>query len=147
VSYCHPIDSYVEVIVELKEQFPSKLGPVVDNDGVRYPEAVDVVAEENSGFRRFEFSNWCGLDPFGEFIHRHEEVGVTPERLFERLDQVQSPYHKWPRDMDGLEGLGRHLCLSRLVLATFISADDPLGVLHGGGPVESLPERFFDQRS
>jgi hypothetical protein len=74
-------------------------------------------------------------------------VDITPGRLFERSDQVQTPYHEWPRDGYGLEGLDRHVYLSRVVLATFTGADDQLGVHHGGGPVEPLPECLSDQQS
>jgi hypothetical protein len=98
-----------------------------------------------AAFRRVEFSDWFGLDPLGEFIHRHKKVGISPGCLFESPNQVPPPYIEWPRDGYGLEGLGQHVCLPHVVLATFAGADDPLGIRHGGGPVESLPECFSDQ--
>jgi hypothetical protein len=45
------------------------LGPVVGDDGIRYPEPVDDVSEERHGLFRPEVRDWACLDPFGELIH------------------------------------------------------------------------------
>jgi hypothetical protein len=72
-------------------------------------------------------------------------VGAAPGHLYERPDKVQSPDRKGPSDGYGLEGLCRHVGLSRIVLAAFSSANNLLGVGHGRGPVNpflnALPAR------
>jgi hypothetical protein len=42
----HPVHADVVLVTELQELSVDKLGPVVGDDGIRYPESVDDVSEE-----------------------------------------------------------------------------------------------------
>jgi hypothetical protein len=143
VTHCGPIDANVEVVAELQE-LSRELGSVVGYDGVGYPEPVDDASEESSGFRRPNLHDRLGPDPLRELVHRHEQVGATPRRLFERPNQVQSPDRECP-DGYGLEGLRRHVGLPCIVLASFTGANDLLDIDHDRGPVEFLSKRLANQ--
>ena len=80
------------------------------------------------------------LDPLGEFVDRHQQVGEAPGRPLQRTDEVQPPHGERPRDGDGLQGMGRKVCFSSVVLATFAGPHDVGGVGHRGRPIESLPK-------
>ena len=56
------------VVVERQEFFASELCPVVGDDGVRDPEPVDNVSEEQHCLLRFDSIDRTSLDPFGELI-------------------------------------------------------------------------------
>lgn len=130
----------VEVLAELHKWFSCELNSIIGDDGVGYPEPINNVAEECDSLRRLELGDGFGLDPLGEFVDNNEQVGEASEHLLEGPDQVQPPNRKWLGDGYGLKGLSQHMCLSRVVLAAFTSLDDLLGVGHGCGPIETLPE-------
>lgn len=88
MRHCCLVDADVEVIAELQERFPCKLGSIVGDDGVGHPKMVDDVAEESGGLRRCELGNWSGLDPFGELIHHHKQVGAAARCFLDGPDQV-----------------------------------------------------------
>ena len=86
----------------------------------------------------FDLADGSSLDPLGEFVDCHQQVGEAPGRLLQRTDEVQSPHGKRPRDGDGLQGMGREVCFLSVVLATFAGPHDVGGVGDRGGPVKTL---------
>jgi len=66
------------LIAEVQELFASELGAVVGDDHVRDSESVDDVGEEKDGLLGADVGDGSSLDPFGEFVDVHEQVGVTP---------------------------------------------------------------------
>jgi hypothetical protein len=67
-----PVRTDVVLVAELQELSAGKLGPVVSDDGIRYPEPVDDVSEERHGLFRPEVRDWACLDLLGEFIHGNQ---------------------------------------------------------------------------
>ena len=65
-------------------------------------------------------------------------MGVAPERLLDRPNQIEPPDREGPRGGDHLECLGREVSLPSVVLAPFVGAYDLLGVGYCSGPVEAL---------
>jgi hypothetical protein len=59
----------VMFVAELQELSVGKLGPIVGDDGIRYPEPVDDVGEERYGLLCPEVSDRAHLDPFGGLIY------------------------------------------------------------------------------
>jgi hypothetical protein len=59
----------VVLLAELLELPAGKLGPIVGNDGIWYPEPVDDVIEERYGLLCPEVCDWAHLDAFGELIY------------------------------------------------------------------------------
>ena len=112
----------VVVIVEHQELVAGELCPIVSDDGVRNPEPMDDVHEEQHRLLGFDLIDRASLDPFGELIDRHQQMGVAPGGLLQRPNHVKPPYGKRPCDRDGLEGLGREVRLPCVVLASFAGA-------------------------
>jgi hypothetical protein len=76
------------VIVEVHEFLPRELGPVVGDDAVRDPEAVDDVEEELHRIVRAGLGDQLYLDPLGELVHRYEEVVIALGCFPEGSDHV-----------------------------------------------------------
>ena len=74
-------------------------------------------------------------------------MGVAPEYLLKRPNQIEPLDHEGPRDGDHLECLGLEVSLSSVVLAPFAGAYDLLGVGYCSGPVEALSECIPNQGS
>jgi hypothetical protein len=68
----HPVRADVVLVAELQELSAGKLGPVVSDDGIRYPEPVDDVSEEQHGLFCPEVLDLACLDLLGEFIHGNQ---------------------------------------------------------------------------
>jgi hypothetical protein len=64
-----PVHADVVFVLELQELHAGKLGPVVGDDGIRYPEPMDDVSKERYGLLRPEVSDWALLDPLGKFVY------------------------------------------------------------------------------
>ena len=109
----------VVVIVEHQEFLAGELCPIVGDDGVRNPEPVDDVREEQHHLLGFNLIDRASLDPLGELIDCYQQMGVAPRGLLQRPNHVEPPHGKWPCDGDGLEGLGWEMRLPRVVLAPF----------------------------
>jgi hypothetical protein len=71
---------HVDVVFVTKlQEFPAgKLGAIVGDDRIRHSELVDDVGEEGHGLFCPEVCDWVCLDPFGEFVHDDQQVGVAP---------------------------------------------------------------------
>ena len=65
-----------------------ELGAVVGDDRVRDPEPEDDVGEEQNCLLGFDLADGPSLDPLGEFVDRHQQVGVAPGRLIQWTDEV-----------------------------------------------------------
>ena len=81
------------------------------------------------------------LDPLGEFVDCHQQVGEARRRLLQRNNEVQSPHGKRPRDGDGLQSMGREMRFPSIELAPLAGPHNVGGVGDRGGPVKALPER------
>jgi hypothetical protein len=68
----------VVVIVELQEFSIGELRIVVSDNGIRNPEAVDDIREEQYHLLGFDFGDGASLDPLGELVHGYEQVCVAP---------------------------------------------------------------------
>jgi hypothetical protein len=71
----------VVVITELQEFSADELCTVIGDNGIRNPEAVDDIREEQYRLFRFDFGNGASLDPLGELVHSYEQVRVAPRCL------------------------------------------------------------------
>jgi hypothetical protein len=104
------------VVAEIQKIFTSELGAVVRDDTVGDPKAMDDVSEEEHSLLGPDAGDGAGLDPLGEFVDCDEQVGEAASRPFQRSDKVEPPNGKRPCDGDGLQGVCRKMCLSRIVL-------------------------------
>ena len=59
-------------------------------------------------------------------------------RRLQWADEVQSPHGERPRDGDGLQSVGREVCLPGIELATLAGPHNVGGVDDRGGPVKVL---------
>ena len=94
-------------VSELQELFACEICPVVGDDGVGDAELVNDVNKELDSLLGVGFGDRLGLDPFGEFIHRYQEVSKPSRSLFEGTDHVETIDCERPRDGDGLDCLHR----------------------------------------
>lgn len=79
----------VEVIVELQQGLPSKLGVVVGDEEVGHLESIDDVKEDGGGLQQCELGDRLSLDPLSELVHCHRLVGTTLRCLLEGPDQIE----------------------------------------------------------
>jgi len=68
-------------VTEVQELFVGELGAVVGDDDVGYPKPVDDVSEEEDSLLRADVRDGSSLDPFGEFVDGHRQVGVPSCRF------------------------------------------------------------------
>jgi len=68
----------VMLIAEVQELFASELSAIVGDDDVGNPKPVNDVGEEKDGLFRVDIGDGLSLDPFGEFVDGHQQVGVPP---------------------------------------------------------------------
>jgi len=64
-------------VTEVQEFFVGELSAVVGDDDVGNPKPVDDVGEENDGLVRADVRDGSSLDPFGEFVDGHQQMGVS----------------------------------------------------------------------
>jgi len=69
-------------ITEVQELFVGELGAVVSDDDVGYPEPVDNISEEKDGLLRANVRDGSSLNPFGEFVDGHQQMGVSSCHFF-----------------------------------------------------------------
>jgi len=92
-------------IAEVQELFASDLSAVVGDDDIGDPKPVDDVGEEKDGLLGVDVHDGSSLDPLGEFVNGHQQMGVASCRLLERPYEVETPHREWPHDGDRLEGM------------------------------------------
>jgi hypothetical protein len=66
----------VVVVAELQELSTGELRTVVGDDGIRNPEVVDDIREEQHRMLGLHFGDGACLDPLGELVHGDEQVRV-----------------------------------------------------------------------
>jgi len=66
------------LIVEVQELFAGELSVVVGDDDIGDPKLVDDVGEEKDGLLGADVGDGSSLNPFGEFVDGHQQVGVSP---------------------------------------------------------------------
>ena len=81
MSYYRPIHTDVMQVTEVQELFAGELGVVVGYDDVGYPKPVDDVGEEEDGLLKADVRDVSSLDPFGEFVDGHQQMGVSSCRF------------------------------------------------------------------
>jgi len=64
-------------VTEVQELFADELGAVIGDDDVGYPKPMDDVGEEKDGLLRADIRDGSILDPFGEFVDCHQQMGVS----------------------------------------------------------------------
>ena len=68
-------------IAEVQELFAGELSAVVGDDDIGDPKPMDNVGEEKDGLLGADVGDGSSLDPFGELVNGHQQVGVPPFRL------------------------------------------------------------------
>jgi len=69
------------MLIAVQELFAGELSAVVGDDEVGNPEPVDDVGEEKDGLLGADVGDGSSLDPFGEFVNGHQQMGVPSFRL------------------------------------------------------------------
>jgi len=65
-------------VTEVQELFAGELSAIVGDDDVWNPKLVDDVGEEKDGLLGANVRDGSSLDPFGEFVDGHQQMGVSP---------------------------------------------------------------------
>ena len=107
---------------------------------------MDDISEEQYRLLGFDLSDRSSLDPLGELVNSYQQVGVAPGGFLQRPNHVQSPHGERPCDGDGLEGLGREVCLPCVVLASLIGVYELSGVSNRCWLVEPLAKTVSNKR-
>src|SRR6185312_15514930 len=141
VCHSRPVHTYVEAVAERQELLARELGAVVGDNRVRDLEPEDDVGEELDCLLGFDLADGSSLDPFGELVDRHQQVGEAPGCPLQRTDEVQPPLGERPRDGDGLQSMGRKMCFSSIELAPLAGPHNVSGVGDCSGPVKALSKR------
>ena len=102
VSYCRLVHTDVIPVTEVQELFASELCAIVNDDDVGYPKPVDYVGEEEDSLHGANVCDGSSLDPLGELVDGHQQMGVPSCRLLERTHEVEASYHERPSDGDHL---------------------------------------------
>jgi hypothetical protein len=89
-----------------------------------------------------EVCDWACLDPFGEFVHIDQQVGVAPGRLSQGPNDVQPPHGERPDDRNRLQGVSREISLAGIKLAALVGEYNLVGISDRGGTIKSLAERI-----
>ena len=82
VSYCRPVHMDVMLVTEVEELFAGELCAIVGDDDVGYPEPVDYVGEEEDSLLKEDVCDGSSLDPLGELVDGHQQVGISPAALW-----------------------------------------------------------------
>jgi len=69
------------LIAEVQKLLAGKLSVVVGDDDVGNPKPVDDVGEEKDSLLGADVGDGSSLDPLGEFVDGHQQVGVPSFRL------------------------------------------------------------------
>jgi hypothetical protein len=76
VGYCGPVHADVMLIAEIQELSTGELGAIVGDDDIGDPKSMDDVGEEKDGLLGADVSDWSSLDPFGELVNSHQQMGI-----------------------------------------------------------------------
>ena len=68
----------VVVVAERQELVAGELRPIVGDDGIWNPEPVDDISEEQHRLFGFDLGNRTSLDPLGELVNGHQQMGIAP---------------------------------------------------------------------
>ena len=131
----------METIAEHQELLACELGAIVGDDRVRNPESEDYVSEEQHSLLGFDLADGSSLDPLGKLVDCYQQVSEAIGRPLQWANEVQSLYGEWPCDGDGLQSVGREVCLPGVELATLTGPHNISGVGDCCGPVEALSKR------
>ena len=63
---------------------------------------MDYVGEEEDSPFRADVHDGLSLDPFGELVDDHQQMGVSTRCPLERTHEIEAPYCEWPSDGDHL---------------------------------------------
>jgi hypothetical protein len=69
------------LITEIQELSAGELGAVVGDDDIGDPKPMDDVGEEEDGLLGADVGDGSSLDPFGELVNGHQQMGVSSFRL------------------------------------------------------------------
>jgi len=64
-------------VTVVQEIFAGELSAVVGDDNVGDPKPVDDVGEEKDGLLGVDVHDGSSLEPFGEFVDGHQQMGVS----------------------------------------------------------------------
>ena len=76
----------MEAVAERQEFLACELGAVVGDDRVRDPEPEDNISKEQNSLLGSNLADGSSLDPLGEFIDCHQQVGIALKRPLIRED-------------------------------------------------------------
>ena len=76
----------------------------------------------------FDIGDGSSLNPLGELVNRYQQVSEAPGRFLQWPNEVQSPHGERPCDGDGLQSMGREVCLPGIELAALAGPHDVGGV-------------------
>jgi hypothetical protein len=69
------------LIAEIQELSAGELGAVVGDDDIGDPKPMDDVGEEKDGLLGADVGDGSSLDPFGELVDSHQQMGIPSFRL------------------------------------------------------------------
>jgi hypothetical protein len=69
------------LIAEIQELSAGELGAVVGDDDIGDPKPMDDVGEEKDGLLGADVGDGSSLDPFGELVDGHQQMGIPSFRL------------------------------------------------------------------
>jgi hypothetical protein len=72
------------LIAEVQELFAGELSAVVGDDDVGDSKPMDDVGEEKDNLLGADIGDGSSLDPFGELVNGHQQMGVPSFRLLQR---------------------------------------------------------------
>ena len=104
-------------IREVQELFAGELCAIVGDDDVGYPEPVDYVGEEEDRLLGADVCDGSSLDPLGELVDGHQQMGVPSCCLLEWAHEVKALHHKRPSDGDHLQCVSGEVGLVGIELA------------------------------
>ena len=90
------------------------------------------IKEDQHGLLGLDHGDWSGLYPLCKLVYGDKQVGVAPERPFERFDQIEPLDRERPYDGDRLEHLGRQVGLLSVVLTPFVGTYNRFSVGYYG---------------
>jgi hypothetical protein len=89
MSHGGPVHPDVVILAKIQEFSAGELGPVVGDDGVRDPEAMDDVGEERHRLLGPDAVQRSDLDPLGEFVDGDQQVRCnTKKSIIKRLEII-----------------------------------------------------------